>query len=267
MIFKRLSLAFLALVLVLVLTGCLTGADQKALTQAQEMVAAGQPDRARRAFEEFIRRYPDSDLLPKALFGLASVDHLHLHRYEQALGAYRHLATLFPRDPVAPLALERMSDLYLNTLKDYPQAISILKELKANYAAQTKRGHVYQERIAWSYFLSEDYDRARAAYQLLIKEYPLSPLTEQAYVRTADTFYVQDRIAEALAAYQEALNRFPQGQLRDRVRFRMANCLEETGQLKEARKLYQELLTTYDNPEAVKIRLAGVEDRLKKGVK
>ncbi len=247
--------------------GCRSGGEDAALTEAEELFLSGRPVEARQAFERFVRRYPDSKKLPQALLGLAMIDHFQLENYDRALEGYRRVTALFPDHPAAPRALENMVDLFLVHHHNYPAAINALETLKRDYARRTGRGDHYQERIAWAYFKLENYDKAREAYRSLLKEYPDSTLAERAMVGVADTFYVQDRIPEALKAYREALAKFPGGEMSVRIRFRIANCLEETGRLEEAKALYTELIESYPNPKAVRIRLAGVESRLKKGVR
>lgn len=247
--------------------GVWTETDHAALVKADALVAEGSPVQARSAYEDFIRTRPDSPYLPSVLLKMAQVDHLHLHEYERALAAYRHLVRLFPDSSQAPLALERMAEIYLAGLTDYERAIEVYKHLKKAYGPRTLKGDLYQERIAHCYFMAEKYPRAREAYLQLIREYPASPLVEPSLVRLADSYYVEDRVEEALKSYQEILPRLKEGRLVNRVRFRIANCLEELGRLKEAVTHYQALLADYDNPEAVRIRLAGVQERIKKGAK
>ena len=241
--------------------------DQEVILKVDELVVNGAPVQARQAYEKFIRTRPDSPLLASVLFKMAQVDHLHLHEYERALAAYRHLVGLFPDSPEAPLALERMGDIYLAGLKDYERALVIYQRLKDFYGAKTLKSDFYQERIAHCHFLAEEYPQARNAFRKLIKEYPASPLVEEAAVRLADSYYVEDKVDQALSAYGKTLPRLKNAQLSNRVKFRIANCLEELGRLKEAVEHYQALLTAYDNPEAVRIRLAGVQERIKKGAK
>ena len=263
MVRKGLLLAF---VLVLC-AACAPQGQEEALREAQGLLTSGQPAEARVAFQKFIQTYPDSKNLPWALFGLASADHLRLDRYASALVIYQRLVILFPTHETAPLALERLAGIYLSNLKDYPAAIRVLTRLRDEYGRQNNRWDEHQDRISWAYFMMDDYPAARQACQRLATESPKSPLAEQAYLRLADSYYVQDMIPQALTAYQEALTRFPEGRFKDRIKFRMANCLEETGRLAEARRVYLEILESYDNPEAVRIRLAGVEKRLKEGVR
>ena len=247
--------------------GVWTETDHAALVKADALVAEGSPIQARLAYEDFIRTRPDSPYLPSVLLKMAQVDQLHLHEYERALAAYRHLVRLFPDSTQAPLALERMAEIYLSGLMDYERAIEVFERLKSIYGPRTLKGDFYQERIAHCYFMAENYPQARGAYRKLIEDYPASPLVEPSLVRLADSYYVEDRVAEALKAYQETLPRLKDGRLISRVKFRIANCLEEMGRLKEAVALYQALLTDYDNPEAVRIRMAGVQERIKKGAK
>ena len=241
--------------------------DRAVVLRADELVVNGAPVQAHQAYEDFIRTRPDSSYLPSVLLKMAQVDHLHLHQYERALAAYRHLVRLFPDSDQAPLALERMAEIYLVSLKDYERAIEIYRRLKKSYGTKTLKGDFYLERIAHCQFLAENYSKSRIAYRSLIKEYPASPLVEEASVRLADSYYVEDRVKEALTAYKKTLSRLKNVQLSNLVRFRIANCLEEMGRLKEAVVHYKALLSTYDNPEAVRIRLAGVQERIKKGAK
>jgi len=253
------------LLALLLVAGCSGRADEKALSQARELLSAGRPLEAGQAFEDFIRRHPDSDRLPEALFGLAQATRLGQGEVKEALRIYQRLVDLFPQHRLAPAALEKMVEIYCGKMADWPAAVQALSRLERDYESSTGQGDYYQERIAFAYFMMEDYDQSRRAYQELLERYPDSGFKERAMVGLADTYYVQNNLTQAIAAYQDALKSCPQGQLRERVRFRVANCLEEEGRLKEARQIYRELLKTYDNPEAVRIRLSGVESRLRKG--
>jgi len=256
----------LALLLALLLAaGCSGRADEKAISQARELLSAGKTLEASQAFEDFIRRHPESDHLPEALFGLAQATRLGQGEVKEALRIYQRLVDLFPNHRLAPSALEKMVEIYCGPMADWPAAVQTLSRLERDYETSTGQGDYYQERIAFAYFMMEDYEKSRQAYQELLERYPESGFKERALIGLADTYYVQDNLAQAIVAYQDALKSCPQGQLHERVRFRVANCLEEEGRLKEARQIYRELLKTYDNPEAVKIRLSGVENRLKKG--
>ena len=264
------SLAFKGLLLAIVLAllaACAPQGQEEALRKAQDLLTSGRAEESRIAFQEFIQTFPDSKDLPWALFGLASADHLRLGRFTSAVTIYQRLVILFPNHETAPLALERLSGIYLTNLKDYPAAIRILTRLRDEYGRKNGRWDHYQDRISWACFMMDDYPAARQACQRLMEESPDSPLAEQACLRLADSYYVQDMIPQALAAYQETLARFPEGRFTDRVKFRTANCLEETGSLAEAQQVYLEILESYDNPEAVRIRLAGVEKRLKEGAR
>ncbi len=275
MSFPRLVISLLIVVGGLAAASYLTGwpegvwseTDHAALVKADALVAEGAPIQARLAYEEFIRTRPDSPYLPSVLLKMAQVDHLHLHEYDRALAAYRHLVRLFPDSVQAPLALERMAEIYLSGLKDYERAIEVFEHLKSAYGARTLKGDFYQERIAHCYFMAEKYPRSREAYRRLIRDFPASPLVEPSLVRLADSYYVEDRVEEALRVYEKTLPQLKESRLINRVKFRIANCLEELGRLKEAVAHYKALLPIYDNPEAVRIRLAGVQERIKKGAK
>lgn len=259
---KRLVLA----VLVLLVLGC-QQQDTADIERADRLFLSGTPTQARQAYEDFVRAHPDSTALPRALLGLARVEHFRVGDYDRAVETYQRVVALFAGGKPAAEALENIVDIQLTQTHDYQSAIGWLGVLSRDYASLTGRGDYYLDRTAWAHFQLEEYGLARRDYQRLLDDYPRSELAAAALIGIADSYYVEDRIPDALAAYHQALTRVEDDKSKARINFRIANCLEESGRLREARRVYRELLDCHPNPAAVRIRLAGVEGRLKKGVK
>lgn len=261
-------MAALALVVgLLLMGGCREPSAREQLNRAKELTMAGKIDQARQAYRDFVVEHANSALLPEAVFALASLEQYQYGDLDRALAGYKRTIGLFPKHPVALEALHHIAEIYLDHQRDYPQALKVYQYLNREYAKVSGRGDEYLDRIAWCYFRMHDYDRVRAVYARLIKEYPDSELAETAAVHLADSYYIQDKLSEALKAYNNALALYPKSKHRQRIIFRKANCLEESGRLEEAKQLYESLLPDYHNPDAVRIRLKGVKARLKAGVR
>lgn len=235
-------------------------AGREELARAEELFVNGKPEAARQAFADFVRNHHDSELLPRALLGLARIEDIQLDNPLRAVQAYRRLAALFPNSPAALQAREAEARLLARHLGDPLAAVVLLRELQHRKPAAWD---VYQYQIGRIWFATSDYSKAEQIYGQLIDQKPKSSFGARAAIGLADVYYVQDKVGLALKAYGQVVSAYPDTPEAMRARFRIANCLEEAGRLKEARQAYRALKDVYPNPEAVKIRLRGLDKRLK----
>lgn len=119
-------------------------------------------------YESFIRKYPDNELVPEALF-YAGRSNYKLEYYSKAIEQWEQLAGGYPDHPRRKEVLGIIADTYFRAQK-YPQAI--------------------------------------AAYQRVIKDYPGTPLAKQAHLRVAQSYYNSNDNRQAIAEYDSFIRAY-----------------------------------------------------------
>lgn len=173
------------------------------------------------AYDEILRRYPDSPAAPEALYGLAKMherwgdqagetalnptgDRVPAPHYEQALETYRRFLQTYPTHPYYPDVLRSIGRLQLDVFLQLSQAESTLREVVSRYGRSpaAERAAYDLGRIA---LLRGDLDAARLAFSRLEEELHLGELAEQARFELALLHFYQGEFEAALTLAQ-ALN-------------------------------------------------------------
>lgn len=92
---------------------------------------AGQFQEAREGFEDFLKRYPKSDLADNAYFWIGE-SYMSLNRYEQAILAYQEVIKKYPKGNKVPSALLRQAMAFVE-IKDEMSAKLLLNKIIKNY--------------------------------------------------------------------------------------------------------------------------------------
>jgi tol-pal system protein YbgF len=92
---------------------------------------AGQFQDARAGFQDFLKRYPKSDLADNAYFWIGE-SYMSLNRYEQAILAYQEVIKKYPKGNKVPSALLRQAMAFIE-IKDEIAAKHLLKKIIKNY--------------------------------------------------------------------------------------------------------------------------------------
>ena len=173
------------------------------------------------AYDEILRRYPDSPAAPEALYGLAKMherwgegagetalspagDRVPAPHYEQALATYRQFLQTYPTHPYYPDVLRSIGRLQLDVFLQLGQAESTLREVVSRYARSpaAERAAYDLGRIA---LLRGDLDAARLAFSRLEEELRLGELAEQARYELALLHFYRGEF-EAALSLARALN-------------------------------------------------------------
>lgn len=92
---------------------------------------AGQFQEARTGFQDFLKKYPKSDLADNAYFWIGE-SYMSLNRYEQAIIAYQAVIKKYPKGNKVPSALLRQAIAFVE-IKDETMAKLILQKIVKNY--------------------------------------------------------------------------------------------------------------------------------------
>ena len=166
------------------------------------------------AYDEILRRYPDSPAAPEALFGLgqmherwgeetgeaalsATGDPTAAPHYEEALATYRRFLLTYPTHPYYPDVLRRIGRLQLDVFLQLGQADSTLNAVIERYGRSPAAEQAAYDlgRIA---LLQGDLGTARLAFSRLEEELRLGELAEQARYELALLHFYQGEFDAAL---------------------------------------------------------------------
>jgi len=97
----------------------------------------------------------------------------------------------------------------------------------------------------------ERYEKARAAYEQLLGDYPGEPALARAQFQVGRSFEEMKLHEEATAAYEAVIARYPRQPLAATALYRIGMCLLSRGDCEDARNTLERLLKDYPkSPEA-----------------
>jgi tetratricopeptide (TPR) repeat protein len=114
---------------------------------------------------------------------------------------------------------EKADELFAKSVATYEDLIE--KSLDNNQKAD------FLFRMAKTYEIWKNYDKARDSYDIIIKEHPDIPLCNQAIISKGDAFFQEDKFAEALDFFQGILDKNPTDpQMIQVLRVRVAGLMQ-----------------------------------------
>jgi outer membrane protein assembly factor BamD (BamD/ComL family) len=148
-------------------------------------------------------------------------------------------------------------------LKDYDQAIIEYQKLINQYADKNANDN-HQYRIASIYYKKQNYEQALIELEVLLENYPNSSWAEETKFKIIEILYALSRCPEARAQNRHFNLEYSESRFKEDIDFVVASCLEEEGHLKEAFDRFKALEGHYIYPSILKMKLAGIEKRMKK---
>ncbi len=223
----------------------------------------GEYTQAIEQYAKVVHDYPNSALVPSAIFQMGTIFHLYLHDYPRALTTYSQLTYYFPTNKYTFLARKNMAEIYQYKYLDFQKAIIEYRKLVNNYPQHHELDH-YQYQIAQCYCKLNAFEQALIEYRTLIERFPHTTLADEVYYQIANTYYLQGKLLEAERIYQEMISKFPTSPLIVEAKFGTANCLEEREALNQALAIYQEIADKYPNQKAIRLKIENVKERKQK---
>ncbi|OGR82250.1 MAG: hypothetical protein A2901_09645 [Elusimicrobia bacterium RIFCSPLOWO2_01_FULL_54_10] len=159
-------------------------------------------DTAIESYRTLVQQFPDSEFASAALNNMALAQK-KLLRLSDAADTYSKLALTYPSDPFAKEALFEVGKIKRD-LKQYGEAILVLKDLEPKLAAGDERKLESLAIIAECYNANNDADEAlKILKQLSAKTSAGSPWKLEALRQMGDIFEKRQSWAEAVAVYEE----------------------------------------------------------------
>ena len=251
---------------VLVLQGCEDSRSHKLLQKANKEWVHGRNHSAIELFNAVLEIAPSGPQAEESLFRLGEIYYFGLGETGKAVNYFQEVVNMRPRGSYSYGAQKYIAEIVELNYRDLDQAIIEYQKLISEYK-QKKDNPEHQFRIAAIYFKKHNYEQALVEFGILIESYPSNPWSEEAYLRVTEILHNLDRCTESRENYNRFRVVYPKSSFRGEMEFVMASCLEEEGKLKLAYNRFKSLEGDYRYPALLKMKLEGIEGRIKKGGK
>lgn len=243
-------------------------------------------EEAEKCFEDFIEKFPGSELLSGAFFNLGNVQY-DREAYQEAADTYRNLEKLFPdsvearesgfKIGVCQLQLGNADDAetlfveYISCLprgrwaleaklwlgrclyekKEFDKAEEMILPLTECPEDELKAGAHYW--LGRCFEEKEEYDSAIREFNKIIKEFPEDYRTVEVKLRVADLFAMQGEEDKALNVYREIISE-PENEFSREARFHMGRTLQKSGKYREAILAFEKTGETGDESQDAELQ-------------
>jgi TolA-binding protein len=212
---------------------------------------------------EVLKKHPTGPKAEEALFRMGEIHHYSLENSTRALNYFQEVRQMNRQGPFSYDAQKYIAEIAEFGLKDYDQAIIEYQHLINFYKSKYSDGD-HQYRIASIYYKKENYEQALVELQILLENYPQSPWAEETKYKIIEILYALNRCPEARAQYRYFNLEYSVSRFKSEMDFVVASCLEEEGHLQDAYNLFKALEGLYTFPSVLKMKLTGIEKRIKK---
>jgi TolA-binding protein len=233
------------------------------LQKANEEWIQGRTHSAIEMFNELLKKYPTGPFAEEALFRLGEIHHFSLNNSLRSLVYFQEVLQINQKGEFAYLSQQYIAEIAEFSLKDYDQAIIEYQNLINQYA-DNNRNDNHQYRIASIYYKKQNYEQALVELEILLENYPKSSWAEETKFKIIEILYALSRCPEAREQYRHFNLEYSGSRFKEDMDFVVASCLEEEGHLQEAYNGFKALEGHYIYPAILKMKLVGIEKRMKK---
>ncbi|MBC8183722.1 tetratricopeptide repeat protein [candidate division KSB1 bacterium] len=159
-------------------------------------------------YEKVIRKAPESEFAPIALYKLGKLNEIFGH-YEEAVEYYKKLASIYPEHQVSGEGLFNMAQIYQlhldkpeKAILTYNQLIGLYPENKSVFQANVEVAQIYCQKEKW--------ESAVKAFQRILDKYPEEKIVDDISFRIADIYsFKLKENSTAAEKYLELINNYP----------------------------------------------------------
>ena len=233
------------------------------LQKANEEWIQGRNHSAIETFNEVLKNFSSGVEAEEALFRLGEIHHFSLNNSTQALIYFQEVMQMNRAGEFSYPAQKYIAEIAEFGLKDYDQAIIEYQNLINNYKSENENGN-HQYRIASIYYKKQNYEQALVELNILLENYPRSSWAEETKFKIIEILYALGRCPEAREQYRHFSLEYSDSRFKEDMDFVVASCLEEEGHLQDAYNRFKALEGRYISPAILKMKLVGIEKRMKK---
>ena len=264
----RFRIIFNIAVFILLLSGlgCGDSRVENLLLRANEEWVQGRNHSAIELFNAVLEVSPSGPHAEEALYRLGEIYYFGLGETTKAISYFQEVVNVRPRGEYAYGAQKYIAEIVELNFRDLDQAIIEYQKLINEYKKPAEHPE-QQFRIAAIYFKKHNYEQALVEFEILVENYPKNAWSEEAYLRMTEILHNMERCGDSGEKYSQFRVLYPQSTFSGEMEFVMASCLEEEGKLKLAYSRFKSLEGDYKYPALLKMKLEGIEGRIKKGGK
>lgn len=262
----RFAYRFAVCLLLLSMLGCGDSRVESLLLRANEEWVQGRNHSAIELFNAVLEISPSGPRAEESLFRLGEIYYFGLGETTKAISYFQEVVNMRPRGEFAYGAQKYIAEIVELSFRDLDQAIIEYQKLINEYKKPEEHPE-QQFRIAAIYFKKHNYEQALVEFDILVENYPKNQWSEEAYLRITEILHNMERCNEAREKYSQFRVLYPKSTFSGEMEFVMASCLEEEGKLKLAYNRFKSLEGDYKYPALLKMKLEGIEGRIKKGGK
>ena len=245
------------------MSACSNDGGEKLVLKANNEWIKGRNHGAIEIFKSVLKKYPSGRAAEETLFRLGEIYHFSLNNSAQAISYFQEVMELDKKGPFSFDAQKYIAEIMEFTFKDFDQAIIEYQKLINEFdQPQTNGGHQY--RIASIYFKQQNYEQTLAELEILLEKYPKSVWAQKTQFKILEVLYALNRCPDVQSHYHKFLDSYPGSKYHNEMTFIVASCLENEGMLQEALDRFQSLQNNYIYPSLLKMKVEGIEKRIKK---
>ncbi len=231
--------------------------------KAKEFDENGDFRRALLYYERVHDLYPESKLAPESLMRAARISRLYLGNIKSALRFLNEIVLNYPDSEYYLPAHKEMADIFMDELKNYNRAVSEYTRLiQMNPPKEMLIDS--RLRIAKCFENSGNYDQALIEFNGLLNTEIEPEKRMRVEYEINVILYIKRDLKAAIKGFEEFLKKYPDSELVPDAKFYLASAYADSGEFTRALDLLHEIEKTYRNPESIKIKIQGIEIRMKK---
>lgn len=238
--------------------GCSSNLYQDIL-KAEELLTQQKFEQAVTVYSRVLKKKPSKQIRIKVNFQLGEIYSIYLNNYELSLKYFNKIIDESNEPAWQVLALEKVSNIYFDGIKDYKRAKTFYTKL-IEFSPVLKNQSFYKFRLALSLLNSGEYKKAIESFNEIINDKQSEYKIQSYYHKGLAYFYLHNWEL----ANESWFDYLKYEQRRDRItktKFLIANAYESNEKLKEAYNIYYSILGEYPNPDVVENRLNSLYER------
>lgn len=231
----------------------------------------GNKERAVLEFQEFIEKYPQSELIKSAHFELGK-DLYHLKKYKLALSelkevstaealylrgkaaqelgdqkgeisAFEELREKFPQSEYSQEAYFKLGNYYYNQ-KKYKEAIEEFKKISQFFPHSSLLSESYYW-MGWSYFKLNEYQNASEYFKKVEEDDINLELAQKAIFMVAESLYNLQDYQKAREEYRNFIEKYPEAELSENAQYAIAWTFLEDKEYEHSIAEFKKLISVY----------------------
>lgn len=201
----------------------------------------GKRKEALASFQEYLDKYPNSDIAPDIHFWFAEY-YERKKDYSKAEKSFENLVTKFPKSELVDEALFRWSGV-ASERKAYDRAARLLDDLLERYPESSLAGDALFQKSELL-FLTDQKEEARRLLDEILTKFSNSPLEKRAARRIGEFLKEEGHFEEAIA-YLKRAKTGDAYEPNAQIQFEIGECFEALGQEEKALESFLQLSQVY----------------------